>query len=61
ATGRKLVEMAGYRNRLVHFYGEPTPRELFEICAGRREDIETVVDEVLAWLRQHPERLDNSL
>lgn len=27
----KLVEMAKYRNRLVHFYAEITPQELYEI------------------------------
>lgn len=60
-TGRRLVEMAGYRNRLVHFYDEPTHQELFQICTGRRADVEVVVDEIVGWLRQHPERLDTSL
>lgn len=27
----KLVEMARYRNRLVHFYAEITPQELYKI------------------------------
>jgi len=27
----KLVEMAGYRNRMVHFYDEITPKELYQI------------------------------
>lgn len=27
----KLVKMAGYRNRMVHFYGEITEKELYEI------------------------------
>lgn len=60
-TGRRLVEMAGYRNRLVHFYDEPTHQELFEICSEQSAEIESVVDEIVAWLRQHPERLDTSL
>jgi uncharacterized protein YutE (UPF0331/DUF86 family) len=60
-TGDRLVEMAGYRNRLVHFYDEPTHQELFEICAGQSAEIEEVVDEIVNWLRQHPERLDSSL
>ena len=61
ATGQILTLMAGYRNRLVHFYQEPTRQELFEICASRRGDVEAVVDEIVSWLRQHPERLDTSL
>lgn len=60
-TGRRLGEMAGYRNRLVHFYDEPTYRELFEICSEQSAEIAGVVDEIVGWLRQHPERLDTSL
>ncbi len=30
-SSEKLVKMAGYRNRMVHFYGEITENELFEI------------------------------
>lgn len=59
--GRRLVEMAGYRNRLVHFYDEPTHQELYEICTNQLADVEGVLDEILGWLRQHPERLDTSL
>jgi uncharacterized protein YutE (UPF0331/DUF86 family) len=53
--------MAGYRNRLVHFYDEPTYQELFEICSEQSAEIAGVVDEIVGWLRQHPERLDTSL
>lgn len=28
-----LLDMAGYRNRLTHFYDEVTAAELFDICA----------------------------
>jgi uncharacterized protein YutE (UPF0331/DUF86 family) len=60
-SGQRLVEMAGYRNRLVHFYDEPTRQELYEICTNQLADVEAVLDEILAWLRRHPERLDTSL
>lgn len=60
-TGRRLMEMAGYRNRLVHFYDEPTHQELFEICTGQITEVEAVLDEIAGWLRQHPERLDTSI
>jgi len=60
-TGRRLAEMAGFRNRLVHFYDEPTHQELFEICAGQSAEVEGVVAEIVDWLRRHPERLDASL
>lgn len=35
-----LKILAGYRNRMVHFYHEITPKELYEICSGELEDIE---------------------
>lgn len=57
--GRLLREMAGYRNRLVHFYDEVTPRELFEICRDRRGDLEAVLEDILAWVRSNPERVDD--
>ena len=45
-----LIEMAGYRNRLVHFYDEVTPLELYRILAERRHDLEKVLDALLAWI-----------
>jgi len=53
--------MAGYRNRLTHFYNEVTPGELYEILTTRIGDIESVLEEILEWLRSNPESLDTSL
>ncbi len=35
-----LLEMAGYRNRLIHFYNEITKEELFDIIKNHLQDIE---------------------
>lgn len=35
-----LVKMAGYRNRMVHFYDEITPGELYTIVTKNLEDFE---------------------
>jgi uncharacterized protein YutE (UPF0331/DUF86 family) len=51
--GELLRTLAGYRNRLVHFYDEITPSELFEICTHRLSDIERVADGFRSWLREH--------
>ena len=59
--GDRLTEMAGYRNRLVHFYDEVTNEELYTICTERVSEIEAVIDEILAWLRSHPKMLDKEL
>lgn len=56
-----MVQMAGYRNRLTHFYNEVTHEELFGIVTTRLGDIDAVVEAILAWLRGHPERLDRAL
>lgn len=58
---RLLVDMAGYRNRLTHFYDEVGPEELYGILTTRVGDIEAVLDEILQWLRSNPEMIDTAL
>lgn len=36
-----LKEMAGYRNRMIHFYDEITPEELHAIILNNLKDLET--------------------
>lgn len=47
-----LRQMAGYRNRMVHFYHEISSEELQEICAHRLYDIETLLKKLLDWVRE---------
>ena len=56
-----LREMAGYRNRIVHFYHEIADDELLDICTRQLGDIEAIRERLLAWLRAHPELLDTRL
>jgi uncharacterized protein YutE (UPF0331/DUF86 family) len=37
---QRMLEMAGYRNRLTHHYDEVTPEELFGIVAHDLDDLE---------------------
>lgn len=60
-AARLMGEMAGYRNRLVHFYDEVTREELFEICSKRLDDIRSVTDALTSWIRSHPDKVDHSL
>jgi uncharacterized protein YutE (UPF0331/DUF86 family) len=55
--GHILREMAGYRNRMVHFYHEIGERELYDICRGRLSDIEGISNALSQWLREHPEKV----
>jgi uncharacterized protein YutE (UPF0331/DUF86 family) len=55
--GRVLREMAGYRNRMVHFYHEIDEQELHDICRNRLADIERVTETFGQWLREHPEKV----
>ncbi len=57
-VARTLVVLAGYRNRMVHFYHEVGPQELYEVCSRRLGDVEDVLDAMLSWCRGHPERFD---
>lgn len=56
-----LIRLAGYRNRMVHFYHEVGAEELYEVCAGRLGDLERLAEAYRVWLRKHPERLDGAL
>jgi uncharacterized protein YutE (UPF0331/DUF86 family) len=59
--GDLLRELAGYRNRLVHFYHEISDQELYEICTARLSDIEMLLTAMTDWIKSHPELIDQSL
>ena len=42
-----MRKMAGYRNRMVHFYHEITPEELHEICLNHLDEIKLLLDRML--------------
>lgn len=52
--GLTLVEMAGYRNRLVHLYNQVTEEELYNIITNYLIDIETFVREIRDYLINLP-------
>jgi len=54
-------KMAGYRNRMVHLYDEVTTEELYRICAEHLDDFDTIIDPIMTWLRQNPEKLDTEI
>jgi uncharacterized protein YutE (UPF0331/DUF86 family) len=51
-----LYTMAGYRNRMVHFYREITPEELYHITSNNLKDFDSFVREIAAFLRAYKER-----
>jgi len=56
--GGILRQMAGYRNRMVHFYDEISSEELYEICTQNLSDISRISETILTWLREHPDKVD---
>lgn len=46
--------MAKYRNRMVHFYDEITPTELFGIVTGHLDDFGTILGAINRWLSRSP-------
>lgn len=56
-----FLKMAGYRNRLVHFYDDIHPPELYEILTEHRDDLRTILDSLLASLDTRPGLLDPEL
>jgi uncharacterized protein YutE (UPF0331/DUF86 family) len=53
--------LAGYRNRMVHFYHEISWEELYSICSKELGDVERLVDTMKKWLNNHPDMLDDSV
>jgi uncharacterized protein YutE (UPF0331/DUF86 family) len=43
--------MAGYRNRMVHFYHEITPEELHEICLNHLDEIRLLLNRMLQSIK----------
>jgi uncharacterized protein YutE (UPF0331/DUF86 family) len=60
-VGLLLRDLAGYRNRLVHFYHEVSEVELYEICTTQIRDVDAVLGSLLAWIEAHPEKIDQGL
>jgi len=48
----KMMEMAGYRNRIVHFYHEITDEELYEIIQDDLVDIERFLKEIGRFIKR---------
>ena len=59
--GNLLRELAGYRNRLVHFYHEISNQELYEICTVRLNDVDILLAAIIDWIKAHPEMIDHAL
>ena len=53
--------LAGYRNRLVHYYHEISEEELYQFCSSQLSDVERVLDAIQAWVLVHSEMLDRQL
>lgn len=49
----KLYLMAGYRNRMVHFYKEIKPEELFTIVKEHLKDIEEFINEINSFIKEY--------
>ncbi|RLC81244.1 MAG: hypothetical protein DRJ03_11810 [Chloroflexi bacterium] len=56
-----LRVLAGYRNRMVHFYHEIGPDELYEVCTRDLMDLERIAEAYRIWLKEHEEWLDETL
>jgi uncharacterized protein YutE (UPF0331/DUF86 family) len=58
---RQLAErlrlMAGYRNRLVHFYHEVNDKELYLITKGNLADIEGFIKEMKTFIESYKQTL----
>ena len=51
-----LIKMAGYRNRMVHFYKEITPEEIHQILINNLGDFDKFNKEVISFIRKYEEK-----
>ena len=58
---RLLRTLAGYRNRLVHFYHELSSEELYEICRDELGDLLKIRNLFSEWVKSHPDQIDETL
>jgi uncharacterized protein YutE (UPF0331/DUF86 family) len=56
-----MQKLAGYRNRLVHFYHDVSTEELYEICSSRLGDVEKMANILRTWIKNHQNDLDETL
>jgi uncharacterized protein YutE (UPF0331/DUF86 family) len=56
-----LQQLAGYRNRMVHFYHEVTSEELHRICRDELGDVERISDALRRWVQENPDKIDDTL
>ena len=53
AHAERLRFMAGYRNRLVHFYHEITDKELYSLIKNHLGDMEIFLREIKSFLEKY--------
>ena len=56
-----FVQMAGYRNRLIHFYHEVSPAELYRVCVEDLGDLASIRSAFQRWIRANPHKIDHPL
>jgi len=59
--GTLLRQIAGYRNRMVHFYHEVSYEELYRLSTQNLKDIEDLLEALVQWLRDHPDKMDQQI
>lgn len=61
AGATRMTTLAGYRNRMVHFYAEVSTAELYDICARQLGDVVSCAEALRAWIAAHPDQVDQAL
>ena len=59
--GILMRHIAGYRNRMIHFYSEVSTKELYLITTQHISDIDRICDAMVQWIREHPEMIDHKI
>lgn len=55
---KKMLVLAEYRSRIVHYYIEISDEELNSICSTQLSDIEIVLNKIIRWIEKNPDKID---
>ena len=61
AHGATLRKIAGYRNRMVHFYHEVSQKELYQLCTTNMKDIGIILEALVSWIQKNSDKTDREI
>lgn len=46
---------------MAHFYHEVSQEELYQLCTGNLQDVESLLEALIGWIRDNPNTIDQRI